>query len=117
MSFDGFADHVTAGLGEVERVEPAETAAGDRGYDLVFLRHPELDVMSVVSNGLRFAELDGPLPEELVCSVRAAQADAAPGARGRDRSAAQPVAAGANRSAGHHAGVGRLIGNVLHNVK
>jgi hypothetical protein len=36
-----------------------------------------MDVWSVVTNGLRFHELDDDLPEELVCSVRAGQQDAA----------------------------------------
>lgn len=75
--FGGFADHVTTYLGEVERVESAETSDGNRGYDLLFLRHPELEVASVVSNGLRFQELAGDVPEELVCSVGNTQVEAA----------------------------------------
>jgi hypothetical protein len=36
-----------------------------------------MDVWSVVTNGLRFQELDEELPEELVCSMRTGQQDAA----------------------------------------
>jgi hypothetical protein len=75
--FQGFEDHVTAYLGEVERVDPGESEDGDRGYDLLFCHHEELDMVSVVTSGLRYYELEGELPEELVCSVRSEQAELA----------------------------------------
>ncbi|HWC84018.1 MAG TPA: suppressor of fused domain protein [Pseudonocardiaceae bacterium] len=75
--FGRFADHVTTYLGAVERVESAETAEGNRGYDLLFVRHSEMEVASVVSNGLRFQNLVGDVPEELACSVGTPQVEAA----------------------------------------
>lgn len=77
VRFQGFQEHVTTFLGEVERVLSAQSADGNRGYDLVFCHQSEMDVWSVVTNGLRFQELDEELPEELVCSVRTGQQDAA----------------------------------------
>lgn len=75
--FQGFDDHVTTYLGEIERVESGESEDGDRGYDLLFCHNEELDVVSVVTDGLRFADLEGDLPEELVCTVRSEQVELA----------------------------------------
>jgi hypothetical protein len=75
--FRGFDEHIARYLGEVERVESARAQGGDRGYDLLFCRHPQQEVVSVVTDGLRWLPFDGDLPEELVCSVRPDQESAA----------------------------------------
>ncbi|WP_328475264.1 suppressor of fused domain protein [Actinoplanes sp. NBC_00393] len=70
--YSGFLEHIQAYLGPVRETEPPTD-----GYALLFCRTPDDDLASVVTNGLRFQPITAVLPQELVCTVHAAQRKAA----------------------------------------
>jgi Suppressor of fused protein (SUFU) len=75
--YSGYLDHVQAYLGPVAEVEPPVVDGRNRGYALLFCRTPDGDLVSVVTNGLRFQSITTIMPQELVCTMRADQRRAA----------------------------------------
>ncbi|MBG0566744.1 suppressor of fused domain protein [Actinoplanes aureus] len=75
--YSGFLDHIQSYLGPVRETEPPTVTGGNRGYALFFCRTPDDDLLSVVTNGLRFQPITAVLPQELVCTVHSVQRKAA----------------------------------------
>lgn len=75
--YSGLLDHLQAYLGAIDNAEPADAAGGNRGFALFFCASGDGDLVSVVSNGLRFQRITAPMPLELACTLRADQRAAA----------------------------------------
>ncbi|RJQ82574.1 suppressor of fused domain protein [Pseudonocardiaceae bacterium YIM PH 21723] len=75
--FTGFLDHVKGYLGPVRETESATTSGVNRGYALFFCAADESGLISVVTNGLRYQPISSRLPQELVCTLRHDQRQAA----------------------------------------
>ncbi|MFI0354225.1 suppressor of fused domain protein [Actinomadura sp. 9N407] len=71
--YEGLLDHAERYLGAVTHGEPPDVGGYNRGFAIGFHRHPEHDMVSAASTGLRFQDLDFQLPEEVVCSARPGQ--------------------------------------------
>jgi hypothetical protein len=69
--FSGFLDHIQRHLGRIRDGEPPTADGGNRGYALFFLLNETGDLVSVVTNGLRFQRVRAVLPQELVVTVQA----------------------------------------------
>jgi hypothetical protein len=71
--YEGLLDHAEHYLGPVTRAEPPDLLGYNRGFAVGFHRHPELDMVSAASTGLRFQDVTFQIPEEIVCSARPGQ--------------------------------------------
>lgn len=69
--FSGFLDHVQRYLGRIRDGEAPTVEGGNRGYALFFVLNAGGDLVSVVTNGLRFQRVRAVLPQELVVTVHA----------------------------------------------
>ncbi|SHF09020.1 suppressor of fused domain protein [Streptoalloteichus hindustanus] len=73
---DALVEHIERHLGRVRGVEEAGApgaTADDHAYALAVYEHPEYDMVSVVTSGLRLWRVDVRHVEELVCSLQADQ--------------------------------------------
>ncbi|WP_253670085.1 suppressor of fused domain protein [Streptoalloteichus tenebrarius] len=70
---DALVEHIERHLGRIRGDAPGGSVAGDHAYSLVIHDHPEYDMVSVVTNGLRLRRVDARYGEELVCSLQADQ--------------------------------------------
>jgi hypothetical protein len=75
--YSGFLDHIQSYLGPVRETEAPTVTGANRGYALFFCSTPDDDLVSVVTNGLRFQSITAVLPQELVCTVHSVQRKAA----------------------------------------
>jgi hypothetical protein len=71
--FHGFPAHVEAHIGKVRGAESRQVDGRDRGYHLVYCDHADGEHVSILTSGLRMRTAGAPLPQELVCTVHAAQ--------------------------------------------
>ncbi|GAB2562471.1 suppressor of fused domain protein [Nocardia heshunensis] len=71
--FEGLFEHNVRYLGNFRYAEPADDGTRNRGYDLAFFDQEEYKVTSVVTNGLRFQDIDALFPEELICTLHTGQ--------------------------------------------
>ncbi|MEW2354884.1 suppressor of fused domain protein [Spirillospora sp. NPDC029432] len=71
--YEGLLDHAERYLGAVTHGEPPDVLGYNRGFAIGFHRHPEHDMVSAASTGLRFQDLEFEIPEEIVCSARPGQ--------------------------------------------
>jgi hypothetical protein len=71
--FQGFPAHVEAHVGRVRGAESWGDSDSDRGYHLVYCDHPDDQHVSILTSGLRMRTAGAPLPQELICTVHAAQ--------------------------------------------
>lgn len=71
--YEGLLEHVQHHLGPVTHAEPPDLLGYNRGFAIGFHRHPEHDMVSAASTGLRFQDLEFRIPEEIVCSARPGQ--------------------------------------------
>jgi hypothetical protein len=71
--FQRLPEHVEKHLGRVRGAEPSQTDEPDRGYLLVYCDHADGRHVSVLTSGLRMRTAGAPLPQELVCTLRADQ--------------------------------------------
>jgi hypothetical protein len=69
--FSGFLDHIQRHLGQIRDGEPPTVGGGNRGYALFFLLNAGGDLVSVVTNGLRFQRIRAVKPQEFVVTVHA----------------------------------------------
>lgn len=70
--FANFLPHLERYLGEAREFEEPTVLGRNRGYGLFFCYSPN-NLVSVVTNGLRFQQITAVLPQELVCTVHADQ--------------------------------------------
>ncbi|WBB70072.1 suppressor of fused domain protein [Micromonospora sp. WMMD812] len=70
--FAGFLPHLQRYLGEAREFEEPTALGRNRGYGLFFCYAPN-NLVSVVTNGLRFQRITVVLPQELVCTVHEEQ--------------------------------------------
>ncbi|MBE1534694.1 suppressor of fused domain protein [Actinomadura algeriensis] len=71
--YEGLLEHAERYLGPVTHAEPPDVLGHNRGFAIGFHRHPEHDMVSAASTGLRFQDLEFQIPEEIVCSARSGQ--------------------------------------------
>ncbi|QUG99880.1 suppressor of fused domain protein [Saccharopolyspora erythraea] len=71
--FSGFPAHVEAHIGRVRGADSSTASGRERGYHLVYCDHRDSPHVSVLTSGLRMRTAGAPLPQELVCTVRADQ--------------------------------------------
>jgi len=71
--YEGLLDHAKRYLGPVTHGEPPDVLGYNRGFAIGFHRHPEYEMVSAASTGLRFQDLEFEVPEEIVCSARPGQ--------------------------------------------
>jgi hypothetical protein len=71
--YKGLLDHAERYLGPVTHAEPPDVLGYNRGFAIGFHRHPEHEMVSAASTGLRFQDLEFQIPEEIVCSARPGQ--------------------------------------------
>ncbi|MFC7341214.1 suppressor of fused domain protein [Saccharopolyspora griseoalba] len=72
--FAGFPAHVEQHIGRVRGAESSVTESGrDRGYSLVLCDHSDGAHVTVLTSGLRDRTAGAPLPQELLCTLRADQ--------------------------------------------
>ncbi|MEU4095053.1 suppressor of fused domain protein [Streptomyces sp. NPDC026673] len=75
--YAGFLDHIQACLGPIRDAEaPAADGAG-RGFALLFCVSGDGDLVTAVTNGLRFQDITAIMPLELACTLRSDQRSAA----------------------------------------
>jgi hypothetical protein len=71
--YEGLLEHAERYLGPVFRAEPPDVLGYNRGFAIGLHRHPEQDMVSAASTGVRFQDLEFEFPEEIVCSARPGQ--------------------------------------------
>ncbi|MFE1177164.1 suppressor of fused domain protein [Streptomyces sp. NPDC058773] len=71
--YAGFPDHIEGFLGKVYDAEPPVVEGKNRGFSLFFCKSDDGDLVSVVTNGLRFQKITTIMPQELACTVLADQ--------------------------------------------
>ncbi|MFD0851196.1 suppressor of fused domain protein [Actinomadura adrarensis] len=71
--YEGLLEHAEYYLGLVTHGERPDVLGYNRGFAIGFHRHPEYDMVSAASTGLRFQDLEFEIPEEIVCSARPGQ--------------------------------------------
>jgi suppressor of fused protein SUFU len=69
--YSGFLDHIQQYLGRIRDGEPPTVGGGNRGYALFFLVNSTGNLISIVTNGIRYQPIRVPLPQEYVCTVYA----------------------------------------------
>ncbi|TDC57318.1 hypothetical protein E1281_05415 [Actinomadura sp. KC345] len=67
--FTGLAEHMERHLGEVTHAQPPDLGGRNRGFAIGFHRHPEREMVSAASTGVRFQEVEARMPEGFVCSA------------------------------------------------
>jgi hypothetical protein len=72
-AFTGFLPQIIEHLGPVQWVEEPTAHGANRGYAVLYLRAPGGEIGSAVTSGLRFQNITAVLPQELCCSLPAAQ--------------------------------------------
>lgn len=75
--FSGFVDHIERYLGTIRDGEPPTVGGGNRGYALFFLLNGPGDLVSVVTNGLRFQRIRAVRPQEFVVTTHTRHEQAA----------------------------------------
>jgi hypothetical protein len=70
--YAGFLEHLERYLGPAREFEEPTVLGPNRGFGLFFCYAPN-DIVSIVTNGLRFQRITSVYPKELVCTVRADQ--------------------------------------------
>ncbi|MBB5153863.1 suppressor of fused domain protein [Saccharopolyspora phatthalungensis] len=71
--FSGFPAHVETHVGRVRGADGRDANGRERNYHLVYCDHPDGAHVSVLTSGLRDRTAGAPLPQELVCTLRAEQ--------------------------------------------
>lgn len=71
--FSGFPTHVETHVGRVRGADSRDSNGRERGYHLVYCDHPDGAHVSVLTSGLRERTAGAPLPQELICTLRAEQ--------------------------------------------
>ncbi|MBC6456574.1 suppressor of fused domain protein [Actinomadura sp. HBU206391] len=72
--FEGLLDHTERHLGRLRHAEPPDAIGGrNRGFAIAFYDHPDLDMVSAATNGVRFQRITALFPQEYVCSARPGQ--------------------------------------------
>lgn len=71
--YAGFLQHIEDYLGTVRDVSGPTVTGRNRGYALFFCPAPDGEMISVVTNGIRFQQVTAVLPQELVCTLNADQ--------------------------------------------
>lgn len=70
--FSGFPAHVERYIGRIRGAESSIAESGrDRGYSLVLCDHSDGEHVTVLTSGLRDRTAGAPLPQELLCTLRA----------------------------------------------
>ncbi|MET9874445.1 suppressor of fused domain protein [Actinacidiphila glaucinigra] len=75
--YAGFLDHIQAYLGPIQDSEGPTAGGGNRGFALFFCVSGDGDLVTAVTNGLRFQNLTAIMPLELACTLKADQQAAA----------------------------------------
>lgn len=75
--FQDFLPHIEHYLGDAREFEEPTVTGRNRGYGLFFCYGNDDQLISIVSNGLRFQNITAVLPQEILCTVWAAQRKAA----------------------------------------
>lgn len=71
--YAGFLNHIEHYLGPVRDVPGPTVTKRNRGYALFFCPAAGGELISVVTNGLRFQQVTAVMPQELVCTLDAGQ--------------------------------------------
>lgn len=71
--FRGLPAHIEKHIGKVRGADSREAGDRDRGYHLVYCDHTDDAHVSILTSGLRMHTAGAPLPQELICTVHAAQ--------------------------------------------
>ena len=71
--FSGLPAHIETHIGPVRGADSSTAEGRDRGYHLVYCDHHDRAHVSVLTSGLRDSTAGAPLPQELLCTVHAAQ--------------------------------------------
>ncbi|RSN67340.1 suppressor of fused domain protein [Actinomadura sp. WAC 06369] len=71
--YEGLFEHAERYLGPVTHAEPPDVLGFNRGFAIGYHRHPEFEMVSAATTGVRFQDLEFELPEEIVCSARPGQ--------------------------------------------
>ncbi|MEW2077575.1 MULTISPECIES: suppressor of fused domain protein [unclassified Streptomyces] len=71
--YEGLLEHVQFHLGPVTRAQRPDALGYHRGFAIGLHRHPEQEMVSAATTGVRFQEVEAELPEEFVCSARPGQ--------------------------------------------
>ncbi|GGM73517.1 hypothetical protein GCM10012275_50250 [Longimycelium tulufanense] len=75
--YDRLTEHIELHLGPIIGNEPPAMAGSTSGYSLNICQHNEYDMVSVVSDGIRYRWVGSQLPEEFVCTLQGAQRETA----------------------------------------
>ncbi|MCP2259403.1 Suppressor of fused protein (SUFU) [Streptoalloteichus tenebrarius] len=75
--YDGVSGHIERHLGRIRDAESPTLHGPNQGYTLAVYEHPEYDMVSVISNGVCFQQVDSMLPEEFVCTLQSDQEEIA----------------------------------------
>jgi hypothetical protein len=67
--FEGLLSHIEYYLGPVTHGEGPDVAGGNRGFSIGFHAHPEYQMISAVTTGVRFQQVSAELPQEFVLSA------------------------------------------------
>jgi Suppressor of fused protein (SUFU) len=70
----GLLDHLQRHAGRHTGTEPAIAKGRNRGYALGFFEKPDAGMVTVISSGMRFKDVDVAWSEEVACTLQAAQA-------------------------------------------
>ncbi|GAB3282804.1 suppressor of fused domain protein [Parasphingorhabdus pacifica] len=71
--FSDFPAHVEKHVGPVRGAESSAAGERERDYHLVYCDHRDGEHVSVLTSGLRMRTAGAPLPQELICTLRADQ--------------------------------------------
>lgn len=71
--YEGLLDHVHRHLGPVSHAQQPDALGYNRGFAIGLHRHPEHEMVSAATTGVRFQEVAAELPAEFVCSARPGQ--------------------------------------------
>jgi hypothetical protein len=77
QKYSGFLDHIQEFLGPVTSAEPPTIDGGNRGFAIFFCDSTDGDLVSAVTNGLRFQKITAIMPLELACTLHKDQQSAA----------------------------------------
>ncbi|RKT83790.1 Suppressor of fused protein (SUFU) [Saccharopolyspora antimicrobica] len=71
--FSGFPAHIEKHVGRVRGADSRTAGGRERAYHLVYCDHSDGAHVTVLTSGLRERTAGAPLPQELVCTLRAEQ--------------------------------------------
>ncbi|SPN99253.1 uncharacterized protein DNG_02290 [Cephalotrichum gorgonifer] len=71
--YEGLIDHLERHLGPFRTAQPPTVHGGNRGFSIAVYKHPDHDMFTAVSNGLRFQSITTLMPQEFVCSLKQEQ--------------------------------------------